>query len=765
MQSLRRRSLAVAAVLALSWSWADAGPRNGNGGMQAARAAHAAAAEGYRLYAGGDYAAAAEQARRAVRLAPARRDYGLLLAQALMATGEADEAQRVLDRAAQAPGDPASLAAGYAALARLRALAAGDAMYRSLAAGDTQAAILHGRHAVQHAPDHVPYRLLLAQALLRERRHAEAERFADEAIALRPDDPVPLVLRGYARHGLARPAEARADLELAMARATDAATQRELRLAAADLALAQGDGASLLEWLQPLPQADAAAALRREMVGRPPRATAGFELPAPAVDCSTADATGTCVLHAADVPALPGYADASAGYAAMAEGDPARAFAHARRAAAAAPGHHRWQLLHIHAAQAVGDLAEAERAATAALELGGPPDPGLLALRSWMRRRQGDTPGAQADAEAALRTGGLAPAAEAPLLLALGRQAQARSRLADAAAAVRNPREHVDLAYLGIRAGDDAAATRAFAAADAAGVLPPSALRDAGYAAMRAHADAQSVAYLERAVAAADTGELALSRQQALETRRAAAEISRTWGVLGSLTRRNGGGVEPGFGPAGGDGSHRTTQGGVEGYWRPWGYRNGRYAEVFARGFATVDAHEGTWTGGDSFQGALGARWKPLAAHNLVVSLARVFGPNVEDDWLAQVGWSLDIGSELRLDVPGWWTARFAAEAGKYLDRGDRYGVASATLGRSFRFGGDRTVLYPHLFIGAEHQSDDPVARTSSGAGVGVGVRRWLREDGSRGPRSYWDLTLQYRARLSGDDRMKGVYASAQFSF
>lgn len=764
MQSVRRSSLAVAAALAFGWGCADAAPRNGNG-TQAAQAAHAAAAEGYRLYAAGDYAAATEQARRAARLAPARRDYALLLAQALMAGGRADDAQRVLDQAARLPGDAAGLAPAYTALARLRALAAGDAMYRSLAAGDMQSAIRNGLHAVAHAPDHVPYRLLLAHALLRERRHDEADRFANEAAALRPDDPVPLALRGYARQGRARPTEAQADLERALARAGGAAAQRELRLAAADLALAQGDGARLLAILQPLPQDDAAAALRREMVGQPPQATAGFDLPAPGIDCSAAETTGSCLLHAADLPALPGYADASAGYAAMAEGDPARALAHARRAADAAPGHHRWRLLHMHAAQAAGDLAEAERAATAALEHDGMPDPGLLAMRSWMRRRLGDTSGAQADAEAALRIGGLTPAAEAALLLALGRHEQARTRLAQAGATARSPREHVDLAYLSIRAGDDAAAARAFAAADAAGVLPPQALRDAGYAAMRSHADAQSVAYLERAVAAAGTGELVLSRQQALETRRAAAEISRTWGVTGSVTRRNGGGVEPGFGAVGGDGGHRTTQAGVEGYWRPWGYRNGRYAEVFARGFATLDAHEGTWTGGDSFQGAAGARWKPLAAHNLVVSLARVFGPNVEDSWLAQAGYSLDLGSELRLDIPSWWTTRLAAEAGKYLDRGDSYGIASATFGRSFRVADDRTVLYPHLFIGAEHQSRDPVARTSSGAGVGLGVRRWLREDAGRGPRSYWDLTLQYRARLSGDERMKGVYASAQFSF
>lgn len=768
MQAHHRRTLTLAAAVALSCGGAEA--RTPAAHPDKGPQAHAAAADGYQRYAAGDYAAAVEHARRAVRLAPQRRDYGLLLAQALMANGQPDEAEMALDRAAQAPGDAASLSLAYAALARQRALTAAQAMYRALAAGDTPAAILSGQQAVQHAPDNVPYRLLLVQALLREKRYGEAERFASEAVALRPDDPAPLALRAYARHGLARPAEAQADLELALAQPdVDPRVQRELRLLAADLALAQGHGARLLEVLEPLPKEDAAAAPRRDIMGGPPQtqqATAGFEPAAPDIDCSAAATAGTCMLHAAALRTLPGYADASAGYAAMAEGDPVRALTHARRATAAAPGHYRWHLLRIHAAQAAGRLAEAERAATAAMAHLGNPDPALLASRSAMRRRLGDTRGAEADAEAALDAGGLEPAAAAALLLDLGRHAQARSQLADASAAARSPREHLDLAYLWIRAGDDAAAAHAFAAADAGGALPPSAMRDAGYAAMRSHADAQSVRYFERATAAADAGQLALNQQQMLETRSTAGEISRTWGVMGSVTRRNAGGVEPGFGAVSGGDGHRTTQAGVEAYWRPWGYRNGRYVEVFGRGFATLAAGDGIWTGSDSFQGAAGARWKPLAAHNLVVSLGRVFGPNVDDSWLAQVGYSLDIGSALRLDVPHWWTARLSAEAGKYLNRGgDNYGIASATVGRSFRAGNDRTVVYPHLIIGAEHQSNDPVARTSSGVGVGVGFRRWFREDGGRGPLSHWDLTLQYRARLSGDNRMKGPYVSLQFSF
>ncbi|HEV8689940.1 MAG TPA: bacteriophage N4 adsorption protein A, partial [Ideonella sp.] len=197
--------------------------------------------------------------------------------------------------------------------------------------------------------------------------------------------------------------------------------------------------------------------------------------------------------------------------------------------------------------------------------------------------------------------------------------------------------------------------------------------------------------------------------------------------------------------------------------------RNGQYVEVFARGFATLDARGNTFTGSDSFQGGVGARWKPFTDHNFVVGLSRVFGPNVQDSWLAQAGYSYDYGGELRLDLPSWWTSRFYVEAGKYFGNGTdagSYGVASATLGRSYIAGESRrTVLYPHLFLGAEHRSRDPSAKTSTGVGVGIGVRHWFREDDKRGPRSYWDVALQYRFRISGDDRMKGPYLSASMSF
>jgi adsorption protein A len=403
--------------------------------------------------------------------------------------------------------------------------------------------------------------------------------------------------------------------------------------------------------------------------------------------------------------------------------------------------------------------------ASAALALR--PDPQVQAQRSSIRRRLGDIAGANADAQAALESGQLPPNTEASLLADLGRTREARNRLAAAPADSATPQSRLDMAYLSSRIGDDEAARQSFMSADAGGGLPPNALLDAGYAAMRSRHDEEAVGYFKRAIDAVNGLQLKMEPQMVYDTRRTIADVSRKWGVLASLTSRNGSGVTPGGGILGPGGSRRTTQAGAEAYYRPWGFRNGEFVEVFVRGFAALHTEDGGGPNGmPSFQGGVGVRWKPMTTQNLVLSFSRTFGPRVDDDWLAQIGYSWDYGTDLRVDAPSWWTTRLAAEVGRYLENGVNYGVASAMVGRSYVLGGDgRTVVYPHAFVGVEYTSNDLVSKTNAGAGPGVSLRRWFREDVYNAPRSYWDLTVQYRARLTGDDRMKGLFVNGLLSY
>ncbi|MBC5765143.1 NfrA family protein [Ramlibacter albus] len=720
-----------------------------------------AADAGYKAYERKEYAEAVQHAEEAVRLAPSQRPYWVLLVNSLVASGRLTDAEQALQRGVQAAGEDAVFAEARATLRRSQAQAAGSEMYRALQNNDIPKAIAQARAATEYAPEHPAYRLALVHALLRGQQYPEAERVASETIALLPDSAVPLALRAYARQRQNRWPDARADYDRALAqRGLTPAAQRELRLIAADASIFAGEPARALELLQPLPANDAAAAQRVALarsLARSPASGQAIAFAPPTIDCTSADAAQTCAVVAAAVPATPGYQAAAAGYRAMEAHDYATALAQARAAATAAPGNRDYQLLLMNAAIANQRYEEADVAASTALAMNANDAP-LLAQRASIRRSAGNLAGAQQDAQQALAIGGLPAGAEAGLLADLGRTAEARAKLA----AAQGSMTPVDLGYLASRVGDDKLASAAFAQADQAKALPVTALQDAGYAAVRARQDAQAVEYFKRAIDANEAMQLKMDPQMQFATRRTISELERKWGVLASVTYSRSGTAGPGFGVTS-PGSIRTTQAGAEAYWRPWGFMNGRFVELFIRGFETLDSQRGGVTGGDSFEGAAGIRWKPLSTQNVVLSFSRLFG-NATSDWLAQAAFSHDVGGDLRVDVPSWWTTRIAAEVGRYISPTHTYALGSVLVGRSYRMGDGRWVVLPHGVLAAEYDSTLN-EKSAFGAGIGVSLRRWFREDKYHAPQSYVDLTMQYRAHIGGDDRIKGPYVNALISY
>lgn len=733
-----------------------------------------AADAAYKAYDQKDYAAAVSQAQEATRLAPGNRAYWLLLVNSLIAANRLTEADQALHAGLQAAGDDPAIRAQREPIRRAMAQAAGTAMYRALEAGNLAVATTSARAAVQLAPENAAYRLTLIDMLLRGEQFAEAERLAGESVALLPDSVVPLTLRGYARQRQGRWPEAMADFDRALQqRGLTAAAQRNLRLVAADSALAAREPQRAIEILQGLPDNDAAVAQRRAAAGRltmrvSPQAPVltSSNFPPPGLDCGAAESALTCALLPGQPGRDPAFELASQAYRALEARDYALAAEKAAQAVAVSPNNRDYQLLLLDAQLGAGRLADAQQAATAALALD-PGDAELLAQRGSIRKRRGDEAGAAEDFNAALATGRLTPAAEVGALADLGRRSEAHSRFAQyqADGQLRAASE-LDLAYLAARVGDDQAARTLFASADAVGKLPDSALQDSAYTALRAGRDGEAVNYFKRSIDAADSLKLKLEPQMLFETRRAVADISREGGVIASLTYRGGGTVVSGFGATRNEIGNKTAQAGVEAYWRPFGYRNGRYVELFARGFETLYSQAGGATGSDSLQTALGVRWKPLSSQNLVLSLSRVFSRGADDDWLAQAGYSRDLGTDLRVDVDKWWTTRVAAEAGHYFHNKQDYGLASVMVGKSYRLAGEgRTVAYPHAAVAAEYNSLLPGDKLSVGAGPGVSLRHWFREDRYAAPRSYVDVSLQYRFRVVGDERAKGLFLTSLISY
>lgn len=321
----------------------------------------------------------------------------------------------------------------------------------------------------------------------------------------------------------------------------------------------------------------------------------------------------------------------------------------------------------------------------------------------------------------------------------------------------------LDFAYMAQRAKAPELAARSFDEIDAAGQLPDRSLRDAGYAALGANERGNAASYFKRAILAARDGDAPLDRQALFDTRRTIEQLERVWGAYASLSFR---GAAPQTGPAN-TASGDSTQLGTEAYWRPTMFNNNnRYIDLYARLSGTPHSSmDGVATGADSTQAALGVRVKPFASQSVVVAAERqvAVGARTEGDWLLRAGYSGGFGTDLAPGNGVWSMGQLYAEAGRYLSAGINYATAEAQLGRSFKAPRGwplNTVLTPYLVLGTDY-NEGFLERRAIGAGVGMGLRHWFSEDRYTAPRAYVDFTLQYRARLGGDDRAGGVVMRA----
>ncbi|WP_420963301.1 NfrA family protein [Brucella sp. IR073] len=326
----------------------------------------------------------------------------------------------------------------------------------------------------------------------------------------------------------------------------------------------------------------------------------------------------------------------------------------------------------------------------------------------------------------------------------------------------------LDRAYAAVRAGDNTAAYAAFETAKRRGELHGTQLIDAAYAAKRVYRNDEAVALMREAIDAEERGEFKLAPQALFGLRREVADMTREFGASASVTYGSSGVSNAAALPSGNPG--RIAQAGSEVYWRPpgIGYRNGSTFELFARQFTTLgDSRDGP-TGLSTMQGSAGARWKPFPHYNLVLEASRLFklGKHARNDTLLRAAISDGFGTDLRVDKPSWWTGQYYAEAARYMESRQNVANGEARIGRSFRMDSidKHLVLTPFVAVGASYDSD-LTKEFALGAGPGINARYWFREDKYTAPRSYVDFTLQYRVKLAGDDRAKGLFAGISVNY
>ncbi|ROM98614.1 bacteriophage N4 adsorption protein A [Pseudomonas brassicacearum] len=484
---------------------------------------------------------------------------------------------------------------------------------------------------------------------------------------------------------------------------------------------------------------------------------------------------------------------ATQGYRALEQGNTVLAVDQARKAVAWAPEIAANQQLLISALLAAKADVSAEQAASAALALDDHQAAPWI-LRSFARNRQGKTQAAQDDLHQAQSLAGLS-AGEArdirfaqaqsspPVLLCQESTYGLTCSISPGNTGGQAPVSDLQLAYNWVRVGDDESAHAAFRKADATARLAPAPAQDAAYNAMRVHEDDEAVAYFKRVIDGQKTAETPLSPQQLFDTRRTVGDVSRRLGLTSTTSYRgsssSGLSAAPGTSSSGsGSESNDLLQNSTELSWRPLGYRNGRFVELYGRITDTLwSKNSESDTGADALQGALGVRVKPFSSVNIMAALERTFplgSSNVDGDWLVRLGYGSSIGTDLRVDVPSWWTSQLYAEVGHYINDSRDYFNSEWQVGRSYAIGGtgSRWVTFPHVVAAIDYDSkmkSEAGGGFSSGdaGGIGIGnnVRYWFREDAYNAPRSYVDLSLQYRARVFGEDRAKGVFARLTYSY
>lgn len=434
-------SAVLGVCLVLTLCCAPATAQSSADGLPLEGDAYVAADAAYRAFSAGDYRTSAARADDAVGLRPDLLRLRLLLIDALVAAGDLAKADQATARALTDFAGNSDLDARRSSIRQRLAQQPASDGYKALERGDHAAATRAARTAVEYAPDSMSYRLLLLSAQLSDNKFSDAINTATDATKLDPGNYVPLVWRAYLQQKVGNRAQAVADFNAALALPdlTDA-EKKNIRLIASDAALASGDYRAAQNLLAGysktdpkvvarLGDADAVADHKATLKGD------GKLMPMPAQSCRDTPYGSVCSLDAPPVQSIATPVDKAAegidaagkAYEASRAKNYALAAEEARKAIAASPETVANHLLLINVLISAKRPAEAEAAATQAIDQGkGTAE--IFAQRGYARNLQHNSRGAMADWQAALQRG--LPADQAR---------NVRLSLADAALAAKDP--------------------------------------------------------------------------------------------------------------------------------------------------------------------------------------------------------------------------------------------------------------------------------------------------------------------------------------
>lgn len=201
----------------------------------------------------------------------------------------------------------------------------------------------------------------------------------------------------------------------------------------------------------------------------------------------------------------------------------------------------------------------------------------------------------------------------------------------------------------------------------------------------------------------------------------------------------------------GGDTSQTIRSGGgAEVAWIPpfLGLRDDRILQVIGRVSANLNENNSFSFDEDSWQGAVGLRYKPFKSQNFNLGAERLFhiGDKAEDNWLLRAMYSWTDGYDLKPGTPSWNYTFFFGEYDYYASENVRSVIyGEARQGMTFNVN-DKLLVTPHIVADTRITEPDRDQTSLVEFGAGVSLRFLFPAFEYEVPRSSLEFLVQYKS-------------------
>lgn len=277
---------------------------------------------------------------------------------------------------------------------------------------------------------------------------------------------------------------------------------------------------------------------------------------------------------------------------------------------------------------------------------------------------------------------------------------------------------------------------------------------DLAYLYMQQPDNEQAVYWFKRAIDNATPSLAALPEekkeleQHLYRMRKEVATLNNRWDITAYLSYRTDAEQQVTT-PVGTSGGGVSSQGGLEVAYQPpeIGFCDGRIFQLFARVLWNVEPDSLRFDE-DSYQGGIGARYKPFKRHNLFFGGEKLFriGDDADDNWLLRALYTWDDGYALKPGEEHWNYTLLYGDAAYFVGSPDYWAYyGEVRQGRTFNFD-DCFLVTPHFVVDGRYQDRGSATGSYIEGGAGVSFRYLFNDTRYEIYRSSFEVLVHYKA-------------------